>query len=85
MSTTATPEKLMALEWLMINVLKDTFRKADGAPAAVHYFAADADMHWSEKAQAALLQGDTGACARANRIRLEVRGCLDAVLDRLDP
>ncbi len=31
MSATATPEKLMALEWLMINVLKDTFRKADGA------------------------------------------------------
>ncbi len=76
--------KLLALEWLLKQTLTEEFSRHECAQATARYFAADADWHWSQEADAALERGDMNAWAQAIRTGREVRACMAQVIQRLE-
>ena len=82
--TVPSLERQLALEWLVKQLLEGSFRRSDFPPADAHYFALDADMHWSQEADAALESGDMDAWMTAMRIGRAVRTCLDDVIKRIE-
>ncbi|WP_156418341.1 hypothetical protein [Aureimonas sp. D3] len=76
--------RMVALEWLLKQTLAESFNRHECAQTTARYFAADADWHWSQEADAALERGDMEAWTQALRIRREVIACMSDIIQRLE-